>query len=144
MTPSLGKHFNLPLLPATPQSWTLFEPARCPARTLSLEADTWPLEQQRCRARPRGLSTLSKTADANLDCTLVENILVFVVPHIGSMPPPFDPNDFPLSKVNSTEHSILIQIRQRSRPQKRSFADLQRRLLASRLLGNHTALQQPV
>ena len=99
MTPSLGKHFYLPLLPATPQSRTLFEPARCPARTLSLDADTWPLEQQRCRARPRGLSTLSRTADANLDCTLVENILVFVVPHIGSMhPPPLTPMTFPSQK----------------------------------------------
>ena len=45
-------------------------------------------QRQVCRAMDRGPRTLSKTADANLDCAFVETALVFVVPKIGGAPGP--------------------------------------------------------
>ena len=43
------------------------------------------LEIQGYRARREGPGTLPRTIDAKLDCALVENSLLFVVPKIGRL-----------------------------------------------------------
>ena len=57
-----------------------------------------------CYDRRGGPRTLSKTADANLDCAFVESALVFVVLKIGKdkAPPfPLPPSETPLIVTTS-------------------------------------------
>ena len=87
--PSSGKHFSLPFLPATPSSPTLeglfladTAPFKGPRLTLCIAYRTTE-KQGRCKvchARHWGLKTLSRTADANLDCAFVENELFYTNP----------------------------------------------------------------
>ena len=79
MTPSSGKHYYLPFLPATPSSpsQTLDSP-----RALLPELQRYKNNCQVWRARRGGPRTLSTTTDANLDCAFIENALLYTDPRL--------------------------------------------------------------
>ena len=94
--PSWGKHNYLPFLPATPLSPSrtlegLFQLTLRPSRALDSPRALLP-ELQRykdtvCLARHRGLSALSRTANANLDCAFVKRHLFMLLLKLGGPGP---------------------------------------------------------
>ena len=88
--PSLGKHFSLQFLPATPSfpSWILEGPFKLIGRPSSALDSPRALlpeilgHRKVSRTRFTAPRTPSKRADANLDCAFAENALSYKYPNL--------------------------------------------------------------